>query len=274
MLKKLWVSKTSIIPTWRFWLSFLMILIAMFASINYQKSILHWLAYTLLFTFVCSIVYNLFAVAALKSTWSYKNRIFQGELLNIQFKIQEFPIPAGKIYQGNTVFNKHIKLPVGVHTIEKLKLLTEYPFGFFKTYITLPNIDNVYVYPKAIDHTKNNQDQTKTPITDIYRPFINGDSPKRILKKTMTLPQNKWQSKKDSTENQFNTSTELNWYKLNENLSSTEKLEQLSYYIHNMSDKTAFSLILPTKRIANGYGLTHKHNALKILAETWQQMKL
>ena len=274
MFKKLFKSKTRIIPTWRLWLSLLMVLIAMFAAINYQKSVLHWLAYSMLFIFSGSIVYNLFSIMGLTSIWKFKNRIFYGESIDLALEITEGPTPSGIVLIDKHPLDSNINFTVGLHTLSNLCLFTEYPFGYFKTYIKLPNIEHICVYPKPIDHKDNAHNTSASNITDVFRPFRPGDSPRRVLKKTMALPQNKWQSKKDSTEDKHFSETELDWYKLSDQLSNVEKLEQLSFLIKSMPENTKFSMVLPSKLLRSGFGNTHKHQAWKILAETWQQLNL
>lgn len=273
-LSKLKKSKVNIKPTWRVWLSLLVVGIALFAAVNYDTSVLNWFVYSLLFVFVGMMVYTQFALANIEHKWSYKKHIFKDETFDPNLEITGAE-PYGIVFENSDFFNAQKKLPVGVHTLKGLSLFTEYPFGYFKAIVPLSDLGPVWVYPKPIEYDVESQSSKSTNPSDLFRPYRPGDSPRRVLKKTMTLPHSKWQSKRDHSEATPQTSeTELNWFALGENLTASQKLEHLSYMINNMKDNQVFSLILPNKRIVAGKGNAHKHNAWRALAETWTLLNI
>lgn len=273
MLSKLLKSKVSVRATWRLWLSVTVVLIALFASINYQNSVLHWFVYTLFFIFSGSLIYTLIAVANVKHVWSYKRYLFEGDTADIKLEIEN-TTPYGIVFNGADYLDVSQQFKVGKHTLKKLILFTEYPYGYFKAHIPLNEIGPIWVYPKPVEHrVVSNNTQANAP-TDLFRPYRPGDSPRRVLKKTMALPHEKWQSKKDASESGNNSDAELNWHTLGDTLSASEKLEYLSFLINEMPLNKRFSVILPTFRVRVGSGNAHKHDAWKALTETWLQLNL
>lgn len=273
MLKTILKSKVSVKPTWRTWLSVLVISIALFASVNYQTSVLNWFVYSLLFSLAGVLTYTQFILADIQHDWSFNKHTFQSEPLDLKLNIKE-TVPYGIILEKNQYLDTNKKLPVGKHQLKQLMLYTEYPFGYFKAKIPLKDIGPLWVYPKPIEHQVDAQSSKSTGTSDLFRPYRPGDSPKRVLKKTMALPHDKWQSKRDASENQTTQEQELNWFVLGDALSASEKLEHLSFLIKHMSDNQLFSLVLPNKRISIGRGNAHKHHAWRALAETWNQLNL
>ena len=268
-LKYLYASKVSIVPTWRLWLSLLVVAIAMFASINFQTSALHWFVYTVLFVFSASVVFTLAALSEIKNDWYFKKTIFADDSPDISLKI-EGANPYGVVMQNKNVFDTSIGLPVGKTTIAKLSLYTEYPLGYFKANIPLTDIGPIWVYPKPVNHSDKSVGVERIETGDMFKTYQPGDSPKKILKKTLSLPSAMWKSKKEeATSNHKNKNFELDWKLLDQDLTDKQKIEQLSYLVNSMPENQQFSMKLNTKKLNAGSGGMHKHAAWRLLAEEW-----
>jgi uncharacterized protein (DUF58 family) len=159
--------------------------------------------------------------------------------------------------------------------VDKLELVTAYPFGLFRITRSIPVIGTCLVYPKPIPVNQltaqdlmaahESQDVVPSPAEDFkgLRTFQNGDARNHIFWKAFSKGQGLLVK-----EFMQNASPEicLNWEKIGSK-NSEEKLSILCAMVlkaHNL--KLAYGMNIPGNFISPRRGSQHKHACLRALA--------
>ena len=265
------IKPTKFRPTWRWGVCAVVTMAMLFASINYQKNALHWLAYTCGALLLYSTAYSRYITRTWTWAWSVPVFAFASQTWRIETPLS---IP-GTFHGGDLSESTHsitadspglLLLNTGVWS-------TEYPLGLFRTTFHVPALPPVWIYPQAINHR--HRTRAQEPDWTSIRDYQPGDGPRHILKKTQTLPPQHWQVRSNHTThtNQEHTANILNWEHLPTEWSFDEKLQQLSFDIQNMGTTNIFEVTTPMGSIGKGHGIEHQHRAWRMLSTSAMEIK-
>ena len=259
------------VPTWRLGLYILVNLAVFFAALNYQKNALHWLAYSCCSLMLLGSLYSRWVANRLPWHWEQPEHVFANETWNVS----SIPMaPAGVFGEGDIhhADNEIKTSQLGIVLLKVSTWTTEYPLGLYRVHYKLPSLQPIWVYPQPLNHRLTLTTSVREPDWTSIREYQHGDRPKLVIKKTQSFPTSHWQvrSQDDADVAQKAPTTEIDWGQLPPDWSPLEKLQQLSYDIHHLSEVDNFSLVLPHGHLSKGNGMPHKHHAWKLLAQEWE----
>lgn len=164
----------------------------------------------------------------------------------------------------------------GQYVLNDVKVHTVYPLGLFRAWIWLPNQTTYYVYPKPEGQLPFPRGTVGSESAEVqmaakggedfagHRRYENGDSLGHI----------DWKARARGRPlliKEFNEGAPapitLDWYQLDANLDTEQKLSQLAQWVDEAVRRRAvFGLKIPERTIAPSQGLQHAQTCLEALA--------
>ena len=192
----------------------------------------------------------------------------QGDLCK---EISYKPLHIKQVHKGDTTEFLNVAIHKrGVHKIGRVKVLSEFSYGLFRTWTLLDFNHQLFIYPqpRKITHHQNNAKTDKEHLTDGVQsaqgsddfnqlsPYIVGESIARIAWKQLAKGQGKLSKQYQESKGQDT------WLKLS-NMPSESiemQLSYLCYLVNNYSDKKqVFGLDLSTQIKHQSSTLTELH---------------
>jgi len=277
-----------IIPSKAGFAFILLIALMLLTAINYQNSLIYLFTFFISSVFFISIWLCFLNLNGLRISSYEIAECFEGEpcpypiqlasiskpALSLGMGINEQPIIETNIKQ-DSVCQHSMLLPAakrGLHTLDRLRIQSYFPFGFIVAWTWLKLDAKVLVYPKPIEGTRVigkpdslslNQQHLKSEDLTELKPYQQGETASRILWKQYAA---KDQLVIRSHEQGGYDSFWLNWDSY-EAIDTESKLQHLCFDVLDLNRKQQlYGLDIPNVHISPSSGEQHKQRCLKALA--------
>ncbi len=274
-------------------LIFVLLLFVMFiGSVNYANSLGFILTFSVASILLVSIIHSFRNLIDLSFSLGSIDTVFCGQRVTYPVKVHNPKVwmrLSINIYfnttqpvRGNirpnstdTIFISHPTSKRGIHTVQRITVSSEYPFGLIHTwshlkldsqYLVYPSLEGTNpLPPEPMSGQYATKGQANESVGDFHglREHKPGESPGHIHWKLVAQDRGVFTK-------QFNEPTQTNWcfdWRQLPHLGTEQRLSQLCRWIVDAEDQgLSYSLVLPNHNIAINHGLKHKTQCLETLA--------
>lgn len=258
-------------------------------GINYQNNLILAVYYIMLVILVTSLLYGYANLKGLRlklitaqadHEGAETDAIFELNTNKVRFDISIYHVNSSALKTMNTlseghICNLHLPLKRGVHTLDKFRITSHYPFGLVTVWSYLISTTPIYVYPKPLPNSaelhsfidKSNMnsdiiDSNGNEFNELKR-YQSGMSIHRVSWRHFAKSQTLLVKDYEETQ-QFNVGFDFNTL----SGSIEERLSKLCFLmLEAEKNHHPFAVKLPSRTLEMGSGTLHCQRGLEMLSE-------